>query len=161
MEPFPDIESLSPQELETLIASLEAEEDAVSYRRRLLHGRIDLLRKEYEQRIKTHVDHGDPLPEREPVDLERPLFEGTGEVPPEHELEPLPELDSIADEELRGMIHALEVESIVLHTNNPLKFEGLSSNGVAVVSREAIVSVPRDENVQYLRTKKSKMGHEL
>jgi GTP cyclohydrolase II len=60
-----------------------------------------------------------------------------------------------------AMIHALEVESIVLHTNNPLKVDGLASNGVAVVSREAIVSVPRDENVQYLHTKKSKMGHEL
>jgi GTP cyclohydrolase II len=60
-----------------------------------------------------------------------------------------------------AMIHALEVESIVLHTNNPLKLDGLASNGVAVVSREAIVSAPRDENVQYLSTKKSKMGHEL
>jgi GTP cyclohydrolase II len=60
-----------------------------------------------------------------------------------------------------AMIHALEVESIVLHTNNPLKVDGLASNGVAVVGREAIVSPPRDENVQYLRTKKSKMGHEL
>lgn len=60
-----------------------------------------------------------------------------------------------------AMIHALEVESIILHTNNPLKLEGLASNGVAVVSREGIVSAPRDENVQYLSTKKSKMGHEL
>ena len=110
MEPFPDIESLSPQELETLINELEAEEDAVSYRRRLLHGRIDLLRKEYEQRLKTHVEDGDPLHEPVAADLDRPLFEGTGDVPPEHELEPLPELGGLGDDELRTMIHELEVE---------------------------------------------------
>lgn len=110
MEPFPDIESLSPQELEALIAELEAEEDAVSYRRRLLHGRIDLLRKEHEQRLKTHVEEGDPLHEPVVDDLERPLFEGTGDVPPEHELEPVPELGSLSDDELRAMIHELEIE---------------------------------------------------
>ena len=60
-----------------------------------------------------------------------------------------------------AMIHALEVESIVLHTNNPAKIAGLVSNGVAVVERVSIVSEPRDENVHYLRTKKAKMGHEL
>lgn len=58
-----------------------------------------------------------------------------------------------------AMIHALEVESIVLHTNNPDKVEGLRENGVEVVRREAIVSEARDENLRYLRTKKSKMGH--
>lgn len=60
-----------------------------------------------------------------------------------------------------AMLHALEVESIVLHTNNPAKVEGLRQNGVEVVRREAIVSEPRDENVHYLRTKKAKMGHVL
>jgi GTP cyclohydrolase II len=60
-----------------------------------------------------------------------------------------------------AMIHALEVESVVLHTNNPLKVEGLRTNGVQIAAREAIVSEPRDENVQYLRTKKAKMGHVL
>jgi GTP cyclohydrolase II len=60
-----------------------------------------------------------------------------------------------------AIIHALGVSSIVLHTNNPAKVEGLVNNGVVVVEREAIVSEPRDENVHYLRTKKAKMGHEL
>jgi GTP cyclohydrolase II len=60
-----------------------------------------------------------------------------------------------------AMIHALAVESIVLHTNNPAKVEGLRSNGVEVVRRAPIVSEPRDENLRYLRTKKAKMGHEL
>lgn len=60
-----------------------------------------------------------------------------------------------------AMIHALEVESIVLHTNNPAKVAGLRDNNIEVVRREAIVSEPRDENLNYLRTKKSKMGHQL
>ena len=60
-----------------------------------------------------------------------------------------------------AMIHALKVESIVLHTNNPLRVEGLKKNGVKVAARAAIVSEPRDENVHYLRTKKAKMGHVL
>jgi GTP cyclohydrolase II len=60
-----------------------------------------------------------------------------------------------------AMILALGVESIVLHTNNPLKVEGLEANGVKIARREPIVSEPRDENVHYLRTKKAKMGHEL
>ena len=58
-----------------------------------------------------------------------------------------------------AMLHALEVESIVLHTNNPAKVEGLRANGVEVVRREAIVVEARDENVRYLGTKKLKMGH--
>jgi GTP cyclohydrolase II len=60
-----------------------------------------------------------------------------------------------------AMLHALEIESIVLHTNNPAKVEGLRANGVEVMRREAIVSEPRDENVRYLRTKAAKMGHQL
>ncbi|MFV8751921.1 GTP cyclohydrolase II [Nannocystaceae bacterium ST9] len=58
-----------------------------------------------------------------------------------------------------AMIHALEVESVVLFTNNPDKVEGLREHGVEVVRRESIVSEARDENVRYLRTKKFKMGH--
>lgn len=58
-----------------------------------------------------------------------------------------------------AMIHALEIESIVLYTNNPRKVDGMREHGVEVVRRESIVSEARDENVRYLGTKKSKMGH--
>jgi len=58
-----------------------------------------------------------------------------------------------------AMIHALEIESVVLHTNNPRKVEGLREHGVEVSRREPIVSEARDENLRYLGTKKSKMGH--
>lgn len=110
MEPFPDLSTLSTEEIDAIIAGLEREEDAVSYRRRMLHGRIDLLRKEYEERLRARLHKGEtlsPLPERT---LERPLFEGTGELPPDHELEPMPDLASTSDEELRALIHELEVE---------------------------------------------------
>jgi len=45
-ETFPDIGNLSDAELRELIDSLTAEEQEISYRRRLLHGKIDILRAE-------------------------------------------------------------------------------------------------------------------
>ena len=46
MEPFPDLASLSDEDLTAEIKKLTEEEQEVSYRRRLLHGRIDMLRAE-------------------------------------------------------------------------------------------------------------------
>lgn len=52
MEPLPDLASLSDDDLKSLIEKLEGEEDEVSYRRRLLQGRIDILRAERTARLK-------------------------------------------------------------------------------------------------------------
>ena len=52
MEPLPDLASLSDDDLKSLIEKLESEEDEVSYRRRLLQGRIDILRAERTARLK-------------------------------------------------------------------------------------------------------------
>ena len=52
MEPFPDLESLSDKDLKKLIDELTTEELEVSYRRRMLHGKIDLLRAELQARLK-------------------------------------------------------------------------------------------------------------
>ena len=109
-EPLPDLSTLSDEELNVRIRDLEQEEDAISFRRRVLHGRIDILRAEYVTRLRQHVSAADALPEHEPGVLDRPIFEGTGDLPEEHELEPLPDLATIADTELRGMIHELERE---------------------------------------------------
>ena len=46
VEPFPDLASLSDEDLKAQIKRLTDEEQEVSYRRRLLHGRIDMLRTE-------------------------------------------------------------------------------------------------------------------
>ena len=46
MEALPDLAGLSDAELKSLIHELEAEENEISYRRRLLHGKLDILRAE-------------------------------------------------------------------------------------------------------------------
>jgi hypothetical protein len=53
VEPLPDLGSLSDEDLKHLIAELEQEELDVSYRRRLLHGKIDILRAELVARLRT------------------------------------------------------------------------------------------------------------
>ncbi|MFL5855514.1 MAG: hypothetical protein ACJ76M_14860 [Solirubrobacteraceae bacterium] len=46
MDTVPDLGSLSDQELKDLIQQLTDEEMEISYRRRILHGKIDILRAE-------------------------------------------------------------------------------------------------------------------
>ena len=52
MEPFPDLGPLTDADLKQLIDQLTKEELEVSYRRRILHGRIDLLRAELQARLQ-------------------------------------------------------------------------------------------------------------
>jgi hypothetical protein len=49
---FPDLGTLTDQELKELIQQLSQEEQEVSYRRRLLHGKIDILRAELVARLQ-------------------------------------------------------------------------------------------------------------
>lgn len=60
MEPLPDLAQLSDDDLKSLIDKLEEEENEVSFRRRMLQGRIDILRAERTARLKgagvTDVD---------------------------------------------------------------------------------------------------------
>ena len=53
MEALPDLDSLSDQELRDLIRDLMDEEREVSYRRRILHGKIDILRAELVARLQV------------------------------------------------------------------------------------------------------------
>jgi hypothetical protein len=53
VEALPDLASLSDDQLKGLIEQLEQEERDVSYRRRLLHGKIDILRAELVARLQT------------------------------------------------------------------------------------------------------------
>ncbi|MGE5273321.1 MAG: hypothetical protein ACM3QU_06050 [Verrucomicrobiota bacterium] len=52
MEALPDLASLSDSDLKALIKELEAEENDISYRRRLLHGKLDILRAELVARLQ-------------------------------------------------------------------------------------------------------------
>ena len=53
MEPLPDLATLSDEDLKKLIDELTQEENEVSYRRRILHGKIDILRAELVARLKA------------------------------------------------------------------------------------------------------------
>ena len=52
MEPLPDLKSLTDADLKRLIDELTREEHEVSYRRRILHGKIDILRAELVARLQ-------------------------------------------------------------------------------------------------------------
>ena len=56
---------------------------------------------------------------------------------------------------------ALGINKISLLTNNPRKFIGLSGYGLEIIGRVPLEVEPGKENLQYLKTKKEKMGHIL
>ena len=55
----------------------------------------------------------------------------------------------------------LGVTSMRLMTNNPIKYGGLEGFGLNIVERVAIESMPTEFNIDYLRTKRERMGHML
>jgi hypothetical protein len=57
-ETFPDLGSLTDTELKGLIDDLTAEEQRVSYQRRILHGKIDILRAELVNRLRKKREEG-------------------------------------------------------------------------------------------------------
>ena len=58
MELFPDLGSLSDEELKQLKEDLEAQERELSYQRRVLHGKIDILRAELVNRLRKKHEGG-------------------------------------------------------------------------------------------------------
>lgn len=46
-------------------------------------------------------------------------------------------------------------------TNNPAKYSGLQGYGITIVERVPVQISPNPENLHYLRTKRTKMGHWL
>jgi hypothetical protein len=61
METFPDLGSLSDPELKDLIKELTEEEVEISYSRRILHGKIDILRAELVNRLRKRHDGGEAI----------------------------------------------------------------------------------------------------
>ena len=55
----------------------------------------------------------------------------------------------------------LGVTSMRLLTNNPAKYGGLEGFGLNIVERVSLESQPTAHNIDYLRTKREKMGHLL
>jgi len=58
---FPDLGSLSDLELKDVIRQLTEEETEVSYKRRILHGKIDILRAELVNRLRKKHEGGEVL----------------------------------------------------------------------------------------------------
>jgi hypothetical protein len=59
LDALPDLTTLSDAELRDLIRTLLQEEREISYRRRLLHGKIDILRAELVLRLQQQVEKGE------------------------------------------------------------------------------------------------------
>ena len=98
----------SDDDLSLLIRKAEQEEEAISIRRRFLHARIDVLRGARVDRLRSQVEDG-TLDLPAPASLERPIFEGTGEPPEEHEVD-ISDIAALSDDELRSTILELERE---------------------------------------------------
>jgi len=109
VDTLPDLHSLSDAELSALLAQIEEGEEAISKRRRVLHGRIDILRAERTERLRAQVASGSF--EAKPLtSFERSIYEGTGDVPSEADITPLPDLASMDDAALWAEIRRLEQE---------------------------------------------------
>jgi hypothetical protein len=79
LEPLPDLRSLSDDELKKLIGELQTQEKEVSYTRRILHGKIDILRAELVARLQ--VSGGQSVFDH--VDVERLTQILTGKAAPQ------------------------------------------------------------------------------
>jgi 3,4-dihydroxy 2-butanone 4-phosphate synthase/GTP cyclohydrolase II len=75
------------------------------------------------------------------------------------------ELGFRADERDYGIgaqiLQDLNATRIRLITNNPTKRAGLLGHGIEIVETVPIIIEPNDKNLYYLKTKQSKMGHDL
>jgi hypothetical protein len=79
VEALPDLASLSDGDLKRLIEELQHEEHQVSYRRRILHGKIDILRAELVARLQKSGGRS----VLDDVDVERLTDILTGKAAPE------------------------------------------------------------------------------
>ncbi len=59
------------------------------------------------------------------------------------------------------ILRDLGVRRMKLMTNNPKKIVGLEGYGLKVVERVPIEIAPHEQNINYLKCKKEKMGHLL
>ncbi len=108
MDAFPDLSTTDDDDLEQLLRASEEEADAISARRRALHGRIDALRHERVERMRMQAASG-TLEVHTPTTFERPIFEGTGELPEDHDAAAV-DFRELSDDELREQIMELERE---------------------------------------------------
>ena len=59
------------------------------------------------------------------------------------------------------ILRDLGVSDITLLSNNPLKREQLDDYGVTISAQKSLTTTPTGENLDYLRTKRDRMGHTI
>ena len=59
------------------------------------------------------------------------------------------------------ILNDLGITTMRLMTNNPAKYGGLEGFGLEITGRVSLDSKPNPENIEYLRTKRERMGHLL
>ena len=79
-ENFPDVGSMSNEDLRGLIATLREEEGEVSYRRRILHGQIDILRAELVTRLRGQHEAGELAIKGDDVEELSRILSGTAPI---------------------------------------------------------------------------------
>jgi len=57
------------------------------------------------------------------------------------------------------ILHYLGVRRLRILTNNPKKLHGLSGYGLELIDQVALQTVPNSNNLRYLQTKRTKLGH--
>jgi len=82
---FPDLGSLNDEELKDLIDKLTTEENEISYKRRVLHGKIDILRAELVNRLRQKRESGDSLISGDDVAQLTDILAGRTQSPPDDE----------------------------------------------------------------------------
>ncbi len=81
MDTFPDLGSLTDQELKDLIQQMTEEEIEISYRRRILHGKIDILRAELVNRLRKKHEGGQDVISGADVERLTDILSGRGPRP--------------------------------------------------------------------------------
>ena len=79
---FPDLGALDDKELKELIDQYTKEELEVSYRRRLLHGKIDILRAELVNRLRGKHATGQEMFSGSDVERLTEILAGRASAPP-------------------------------------------------------------------------------
>lgn len=111
-------DSLTDEELAERVRIVQRDEDAVSYRRRLLHGRIDVVRAEVLARIGESPGDGENLDDL--LARLKQAFDHTGPPPLDQELERLgADVDDsavAAANELDALPDLTALDDLELHT---------------------------------------------
>ena len=78
MDDIVDLVSRSDDDLRALVAELEAEEREVSRRRRILHGKLDILRAELVMRLQHKHNEGEAVISADDVQQLSRILAGLG-----------------------------------------------------------------------------------